>query len=60
MNTPSWLSVFSPGELKLMDDIGDVIKRTALKSWQGTTTAAEIRREIERRRTSKAGSARVK
>jgi hypothetical protein len=48
MSNPSWLKKLSPGELELLRDLADVVKRTALIGTQGTMTA-EIRQEIERR-----------
>ena len=49
MSNPSWLKKLSPGELQLMRDLADVVKRTALNGRQDTMTTAEIRQEIERR-----------
>jgi hypothetical protein len=42
MSNPSWLKKLSPGELRLMHDLADVVKRTALGGKQNTMTA-EIR-----------------
>ena len=49
MSNPSWLKKLSPGELQLLRDLADVVKRTALSGRQDTMTTAEIRQEIERR-----------
>ena len=49
MSNLSWLKKLSPGELQLMRDLADVVKRTALNGRQDTMTTAEIRQEIERR-----------
>jgi hypothetical protein len=48
MNNPSWLKKLAPGELQLLRDLADVVKRTALSGSKDTMTA-EIRQEIERR-----------
>jgi len=49
MSNPSWLKKLSPGELQLMRDLADVVKRTALNGGQHTVATAAIRQEVERR-----------
>jgi hypothetical protein len=47
-SNPSWLTRLSPGELQLMHDLADIVRRTTLNGRQHTMTA-DIRQEIERR-----------
>lgn len=49
MGNPSWLNKLAPGELQLMHDLADVVKRVAPNGKQHRMMTAEIRREIERR-----------
>jgi predicted ThiF/HesA family dinucleotide-utilizing enzyme len=49
MSNPSWLKKLSPGELQLMRDLADVVKRTALNGGQHTVATAELRQEVKRR-----------
>lgn len=50
MTEPFWLSKLTPGELKLMHDLADVIRSTGLKGNQGLDYyGGLINQEIERR-----------
>jgi hypothetical protein len=47
MSKAFWLSKLTLGELKLMHDLADVIRATALDSAQGSIMAAQIHQEIK-------------